>query len=503
MKILLDTNIIIHREANTVINEDIGQLFNWIDKLHYDKFIHPITIEELNKHVNKNLVKTIQIKIQNYNILKTISKIDINIQKIIDGLDKSDNDKNDTLILNELYNSKVDVLISEDKNIHKKAKLLHIQDKVYDIERFLENVLSVHPDLLDYKVLSIKKEYFGNIDLSDNFFDSFKSQYLGFEKWFLKKSNDLSYICKYDNKVRSFLYLKIENKNENYYNFTPVFQPKKRLKIGTFKLDLYAVKLGERFLKIIFDNALIQKVDEIYFTIFNNSTERKALINLMESFGFKYYGIKRTESGIENVYVRSFTKDFNFTDPKLTFPYISLNSDVHFISIIPEYHTELFPDSILRTESPNDYVENEPHRNAICKVYISHAFERNLKSSDIIVFYRTGGKYKGVVTTIGIVESIKDNLRSEKDLLKYARGKTALSENRVKEFWHKYPNLKPFIINFLYAYSLPKRPNLKSLIDVGVFKDLFSIPRGISELTKENFKKILDLSKTNENIIVD
>ena len=41
-KILLDTNIIIHREATTVVNQDIGILFNWIDKLKYSKYIHPL-----------------------------------------------------------------------------------------------------------------------------------------------------------------------------------------------------------------------------------------------------------------------------------------------------------------------------------------------------------------------------------------------------------------------------------------------------------------------------
>ena len=49
MKILLDTNIIIHRESTRVLNQDIGILFNWFDKLRYVKYIHPVTIEEINK----------------------------------------------------------------------------------------------------------------------------------------------------------------------------------------------------------------------------------------------------------------------------------------------------------------------------------------------------------------------------------------------------------------------------------------------------------------------
>ena len=49
MKVLLDTNIIIHRETKAPINKDIGKLFWWIDKLGYKKCIHPITKNEILK----------------------------------------------------------------------------------------------------------------------------------------------------------------------------------------------------------------------------------------------------------------------------------------------------------------------------------------------------------------------------------------------------------------------------------------------------------------------
>ena len=50
MKILLDTNIVIHREAATVVDGDIGILFRWLDNLHHTKCIHSVTVEELEKH---------------------------------------------------------------------------------------------------------------------------------------------------------------------------------------------------------------------------------------------------------------------------------------------------------------------------------------------------------------------------------------------------------------------------------------------------------------------
>ncbi|MCH5689826.1 hypothetical protein LWM68_39730 [Niabella sp. W65] len=52
-------------------------------------------------------------------------------------------------------------------------------------------------------------------------------------------------------------------------------------------------KLGERFLKIIFDNAIANMVDEIYVTIFDKRDEQIRLIALLEEWGFKYWGRKK------------------------------------------------------------------------------------------------------------------------------------------------------------------------------------------------------------------
>lgn len=49
MKALLDTNILIHREASKIINEDIGILYRWLDKGGYTKCIHSLSIKEIEK----------------------------------------------------------------------------------------------------------------------------------------------------------------------------------------------------------------------------------------------------------------------------------------------------------------------------------------------------------------------------------------------------------------------------------------------------------------------
>lgn len=495
MRVLLDTNIIIHREASRVVNQDIGILFNWLDRLHHKKCVHPLTAEELSRHKDADTVKTMKVKLTNYEVLQTPAPLHDRVKEVSSVVDATPNDLDDTKLLNELFCGRVDILISEDNKIHTKAAMLGLAESVFRIDSYLEKVTSENPDFVDYKVLAVKRELFGNINLQDEFFNSFRGDYVGFDKWFNGKAgnNDRAYICYEGNALKAFLFLKVEDESENYSDITPAFSKKKRLKIGTFKVVSNGLRIGERFLKIVFDNARQYRVDEIYVTIFDKRPELLSLTSLLEKFGFKYHGEKKSSSGTEKVFVRDFQKIANEENPKMTFPWLSKTSDVFIIPIRPEYHTELFPDSILRTESPDNFVENQPHSNAISKSYISHSLNRSLKTGDIIVFYRSGGIYKGVATTIGIVENIVTDIKSLNDLIQTCRKRTVLSDKELKEYWDWRPRNRPFVINFLYAFSFEKRMNLKQMLDNKILPSMDAV-RTVTKMERESFKQLLTLS---------
>ncbi|GHV23771.1 hypothetical protein FACS189494_11950 [Spirochaetia bacterium] len=221
----------------------------------------------------------------------------------------------------------------------------------------------------------------------------------------------------------------------------------------------------------------------------------------MEDWGFKYFGTKGING--ELVYVRDFTKQFDIANPKNTFPYISTSNSIFLVPIYPDYHTNLLPDSFLRTESPNDFIENEPHKNALSKVYISRSREQNIKRGDVIVFYRTGGYYKSVVTTIGIVEDVILNIRRETEFINVCRKRSVFTDAELKEQWNYCTNLKPFVVKFLYTYSFPHRINMQRLIELQIIKDKNSAPRGFYKISKDRFLTILRETQTNDRIIVD
>jgi hypothetical protein len=504
MRVLLDTNIIVHREASTVIRKEIGILFNWLDRLHYNKCIHPLSINEIEKHEDPKVVATFKIKLANYTLLKTLAPESAPIQQIR-FQDNDENAQNDTSLLNELFAKRVDLLITEDRGIHSKAHALGIGSQVFTIDDFFEKVTAEHPELTSYRVLAVKREMFGNVKLEDPFFDSFKRDYQGFCEWFNRKADETVYVSKTDTgAIVGFLYLKVEDEFESYSDITPPFYAARRLKIGTFKVALNGFKLGERFLKIIFDNAMTQKVNEIYVTIFNRDAEQERLMALLSDWGFRRHGQKISKSGEEAVLVRDFSSRADAAHPALTFPYMSRRQRKFIVAIYPDYHTELLPDSILKTENPEDFEDNRSNRNALRKVYISRSIRRDMACGDIVVFYRTAsggpGHHTSVATTLGIIESITTGVRNLDQFVALCRKRSVFSDEKLKEHWNYNPGNRPFVVNFLYTYSLPKRPNLARLKKERI---IVEAPRGFDEISDSSFTRLLEISDANKSLIVD
>ena len=123
---------------------------------------------------------------------------------------------------------------------------------------------------------------------------------------------------------------------------------------------------------------------------------------------------------------------------------------------------------------------------------------------DIIVFYRTasGGAayYTSVATTLGLIESVVKNIHSEADFIALCRKRSVFSDAKLKEHWNYKPHNRPFVVNFLFTYSFPKRPNLKSLKENNIIQEA---PRGFDEISDEAFWRLIDISNANKSLIID
>ena len=498
MKALLDTNIIIHRENVKATNYSIGQLFHWLDSLHYEKMLHPWSVNELRKYHNDQMQSLYDAKLSAYSLIHCVAPQSDEFKRLLEGLPHTENDEIDNQLLNEVYCGRVDILITEDRRMRAKAERLGISERVYSINSFISKASSENPALIEYRALSVKKDYFGNIDLHGAFFDTFREAYVGFDDWFARKSNEEAYLCRDDTgDLLGFLYLKTEFEDENYADIFPPFAPKKRLKVGTFKVEASGFRLGERFIKIIFDNAIERKVDEIYVTLFTDRPELLALKDLFERWGFYLYGEKQNSKGNEIVLVKKLNCYFWDRSVQYNFPNLRYEHKKLFLPIEPRYHTRLLPDSVLKNEV--DLIGEEPQRYALQKVYISFSYARNMLPGDYILLYRKGttpGRkgYESVITTLGVIQEVKYDFSSKEEFFKCCENRSVFTKEELEYFWReKRSNL--LVVKFIVVGSFNKNVTLQYLWN----NDIIAFPNGprpFDLLSDNHFDSILRQAET-------
>ena len=267
------------------------------------------------------------------------------------------------------------------------------------------------------------------------------------------------------------------------------------------KIDAHGTKLGERVIKKIFDHAVSEEVDEIYVTIFDTHAK---LIALFKRYGFEEVAVKSTPNGTEMVLVRSMTAASG--DLLRDYPFIrTADRKFWLLAIYPEYHSHLFPDSILTTESPG-ILQDVSHTNTIHKVYVGGVPLTPMKPGDIVVPYRTTdipgrARYRSVATSVCVVEEVRSRkqLGSGDALVGFAEEHSVFDESELRDL---YAAGKPlYAVRMTYNLALPKRPNRQLLMeDVGVTEQ----PRWqLRELSRQQFERIVELGEVNEGLIVD
>lgn len=491
--VLLDTNIVIKRESSKGVSFEVAKLFNWFGNKNIKTFVHPLTKKELEGYKDETVKATILTKLNSYDFLPSFATdVDAYFNSVISRYSSDKNGQVDNALIREVYNDNVGLLLTDDNLILKKAEELYIRDRVLTSAELLAFFEKNYPQNIEYKMLAVKLKNFDEVDLNSEFFDTLREDYEGrkFDNWFKRKGKEKAYVFEEKNELKGFLYVKVEFPNEpDYLKVTPNLSPKKRLKVGTFKIKRTGFRLGERFLKIIFDNARNYGVDEIYVTLFEDKRDDvKALQKLMEQWGFKKYGYK--DNG-ETVLVKSMEKYDILQDPKYNYPLLKNNIQYFFLPIYPEYHTDLFPDMILRNENMHLYQENIAHRYAIEKIYLTGSPNIAAKPGDVVLIYRTGErypkKYSSVVSGIAIIQEIHPT-KNVKECIEICKNRSIFSEDEIR----KQHCRRPTVVKLLDYIPFKNKVKNYQLFDYGIIQGGTG-PRSFATVSKEHFEIIYKL----------
>lgn len=344
---------------------------------------------------------------------------------------------------------------------------------------------------------------FADVNLSDEFFNSLKNDYIEFTEWFERKAREgeQALVFQENNAIGAFIYLKDEKEEIQLQDKTlPV---KHRMKIGTLKLSekIRNIRLGEGAIGVALWRWRESCAEEIYLTVFESHTQ---LIALIEKFGFIMSG--KNKRG-ECVYIKN-RKQINYENPYKSFPFINPKfSRAGLLPIEEQFHDKLFPYSELQGNV--SALEEAVAGNGISKIYIatpSSGISYQI-GEPLCIYRKYNGPNKGfrsVVTsyaTVTHIEVIKNqgyaNCSVEK-FIELCGNKTIFDEQILSGVYNR-PNVVMIEMVYNGYFGAGNNVNFFALKNNNLFEDY---PYNI-QYTKEQFETILKIGRVNVDTIYD
>lgn len=494
MRILIDTNILIHFEDNKIISESFYKFYRTALSNNCQILYHESLVKDIENDKNEERKKIILSKLQKYQRLENPAVPDQEFLSVVKQ--KKTNDVIDNLQLYQVYKDYVELFITEDKGILEKAKKLKIESKVKDIKNGLSFLfeefrfkIPSHPILKEGSVREIIS------CINDPFFDSLRNDYKGFNKWLenCAKKDRRAYYLIVSEQISAILIYKKESPQEHQI---PGIQFD-ALKMCTFKVseNTFGFKIGELFLSKMFSYCIEAKIKFLYLTIF---PKHDRLINLLRQYGFN---LERKNNSGEYYMLKDLNKptniDYSLRNSDWTHPFYfdDLNFKKYIVPIEEKYSTTLFKDSEIR--DPHLFDKNsiqEIQGHTIKKAYICSSRVK-VKENDILFFYIS--KTKKTIEPVGIVDSYH-RVSDFDELLNLTTKRTVFSKDNLKEILDRKKVLT--VILFRLIVYLKKPINYNELKKLNSCKNNLTT---ITNLSEHDYIILKNRSYFDERYIVN
>lgn len=504
MRILLDTNIFIYREQDRVLSHDLAKLLQLLNELGAELVIHPLSVSELRRDSDIRRREVNLSKIEAYSHLERPPdpSNDILFRELVRPA-KNSHDAIDNALLYAVYRNAVEFFITEDRGLHKKARLIGIDERVFLISEAVHDFSRHLPSReIIHTPPALVKDKMYNLELRDPIFDSLRVDYPEFDEWFIQKAQEARecYVHRRtDGSLGAILIYKIEDEP---IPSIPHLAKKKRLKIATMKVEHVGYKIGELLLKVSIDIALRNDITEIYLTRFTQP-EGDRLIDLISEYGFRKASVLRHENREEDVYVKSLCArghDVSSLSPvqisQLHYPSFYDGDSVRkfIIPIQPEYHDLLFAEfpKGRQTRIYEHFGEFGIEGNTIRKAYLTHSRIKKIEPGDIILFYRSVDTK--AITSMGVIDSFFPSISDTDEITRIIGKRSVYSHTAIER------SNKPLtIILFRHHFHLPHSVTISELRNADV---LSWAPQSITEIDNTKYTWVKQRGGINESYTI-
>lgn len=403
----------------------------------------------------------------------------------------SANDVCDNDILHALECSAVHALVTEDKEIHNKARQAGFGDRVYNIQtaedwlRRLHEPADVHlPNIEDVPMYSLTNQ------LDSDLFDSLRASYdtpeRSFNRWFHDKAQTgrKAWMARTDQGPAEAICIYAMQTDEVINNAKDRLQGLS-LKLCTFKVgeQIRGRKIGELFLKAAFRFATDNRCENIFV---HTSPEQFYLLELLKDFGFEERGMYGADIMLVKAHPTSAPAvDIPAIDyARLYFPHYRKDATVRkfLVPIQPQYHQILFPELARQAQL---FDVNSVAGNAIKQAYLCKAKTNQVRSGDVVLFYRTGDEK--AVTTVGIVERYEVH-ENATNIMQIVSRRTVYGQKEIEAM----TNTPTKVMLFRLAGHFPLPISYSSLTQENIVSGAI---QSITKISDDSFSKLLRLSQ--------
>lgn len=488
MRILIDTNVLILREDPIIISKDLQRLLKILSENNHTILVHPGSSIDINHDRDSKRKEVMFSKIGSYPKLESPPVPDANFANIIHGIMDLSKITVDDSLLYTVYRNAVDILITEDRGIHKNALKIDLEDRVMDIATalsYFENIHTIKP----ISHVIIREEPVHNVNINDSIFRSLKDEYgPKFLDWFEKISREgrKCWLYKPNGEVKAILIYKKEEELIELKQPTPPMPKLARLKLATFKVEASGFRIGELLLKLAIQYCINNEIDEMYLTHFVK--ENDSLVRLIEEFGFYYVGNKENGEAVLIKKLIPNISSINAISPiemsKKYYPSFKdgYNITKFIVPIKPKYHNLLFQDYQKRQMEITEYINVNPQGNTIKKAYLTHSKLKKIRPGDIVLFYRSTDKKE--LTSLGIVENIYYSIADPEKIWKLVgRNRSVYTLEEIKDMCKKPVT----VIIFKHHFNFSRPLSLEELKNNGILK---AQPQSIVTIDNERYIRL-------------
>mgnify|MGYP002624916773 FL=1 len=432
LRILIDTNIFIPLEPKGINDVEptihkASEFFRKTQKAGALVYLLDAQKKDINRDSNYARRYLRALALEKYQTLKNVQISDY-INKQFDFQNLNAHNSVDVSLLNALYVNAISILVTNDNEIHTKARSIDLSDKVYRLEDALDFINSQLP--IEFKTASmhpvIQPDKCFNLDIEDSFFNSLRDSYPDFNNWFRVKCQQEHrncFVIRNNSKIAGLCIYKKES--PSYEMFGNV------IKICTFKLSYSGTKHGELLLRQLLKLCYDSKIDWLYVTAF----ESNYICQFFEEFGFEQYKERKADTG-ELIYRKKIVPSKDDCQlaalpfhKKFGYRFFNPSERAFLIPTIESYYNRLFPETDPKGFSM--FADSYACANAIRKVYICKSNSNLITPGSLLFFYRTHSNKK--IKCCGIVEQV---LRSSNpdEILPLIGKRSVFSKSEIENY---------------------------------------------------------------------